>query len=51
MASLFLDLADAAPPADAAEAGIVPQEGPQAAFLGTAADIAIYGGAAGGGPS
>jgi len=28
---------------------IMPQEGPQTAFLGTSADIAIYGGSAGGG--
>lgn len=33
------------------DAGIVPQPGPQAAFLATDADIAIYGGAAGGGKS
>lgn len=33
------------------QAGIAPQPGPQAAFLASAADIAIYGGAAGGGKS
>lgn len=51
MALLYPDPADAAPPANPAAAGIVPQPGPQAAFLGTSADIAIYGGAAGGGKS
>lgn len=33
----------------AANRRIAPQEGPQTAFLGSSADIAIYGGAAGGG--
>lgn len=33
------------------DVGIVPQPGPQAMFLATKADIAIYGGAAGGGKS
>ena len=47
MASLFPELAAETPPA----AGVVPQDGPQAAFLSCAADIAIYGGAAGGGKS
>ena len=46
MNPLFADLDPAAPPAD-----IAPQPGPQAAFLATSADIAIYGGAAGGGKS
>lgn len=51
MASLFPELDPETPPADPAAAGIVPQPGPQAAFLSTSADIAIYGGAAGGGKS
>ena len=45
------DRADGVPPADPVATGIIPQPGPQAAFLGTSADIAIYGGAAGGGKS
>ena len=50
MLSMSPDLADGALSADPA-AGVVPQPGPQAAFLGSLADIAIYGGAAGGGKS
>ena len=45
------DLFDEPEPPAGPAAGIVPQPGPQAAFLGTPADIAIYGGAAGGGKS
>lgn len=37
--------------AKARETGVVPQEGPQTTFWNTQADIAIYGGSAGGGKS
>lgn len=51
MASLFPEHDPPPPTADPAAAGLVPQAGPQAAFLACRADIAIYGGAAGGGKS
>ena len=45
------DLFGGVPALDLEAAGIVPQPGPQSVFLASAADIAIYGGAAGGGKS
>lgn len=45
------DLFGDAPALELTAAGVAPQPGPQAAFLASSADIAIYGGAAGGGKS